>query len=107
MHQFHLECAIAEFAQGTLSIQDYYVGFRTLWLEYDSIKYADGADNILTVIQDLHASSQRDQFFMKLRTEYENVQSALMNRMPLPSLDVCLNELLHEEQRIATSAHIA
>ena len=29
--QFHLECAIAEYAQGTLSIQDYYSGFRILW----------------------------------------------------------------------------
>ena len=30
-----------------------------------------------------------------------------MNRTPLPSFDVCLNELLREEQRIATLAHIA
>ena len=44
---------------------------------------------------------------MKLRNEYESVRSALMNRTPLPSLAVCLNELLREEQRMATSAHIA
>ena len=95
--QFHLECAIAEYTQGTLSVQAYYSGFRTLWSEYDSIKYADVADNVLTVIQDLQASSQRDQFLMKLRNEFESVRSALMNRTPLPSLDVCLNELLREE----------
>ena len=105
--QFHLECAIVEYAQGTLSIQDYYSGFRTLWSEYDSIKYAGVAANVLIVIRDLQASSQRDQFLMKLRNEYESVRSSLMNRTPLPSLAVCLNELLREEQRMATSAHIA
>ena len=105
--QFHLECEIAEYTQGNLSVQDYYSGFRTLWSEYDSIKYVDVADNVLTVIQDLQASSQRDQFLMKLRNEFESVRSALMNRTPLPSLDVCLNELLREEQRLMTSAHIA
>ena len=85
--QFHLECAIAEYAQGTLSIQDYYSGFRTLWSEYDSIKYAYVAPDILIVIRDLQASSQRDQFLVKLRNEYESVQSALMNQTPLPFLD--------------------
>ena len=59
-------------------------------VEYDSIKYADVAGNVLTVIQDLQASSQRDQFLMKLRSEYESVRSALMNQMPLPSLDTLL-----------------
>ena len=98
---------IAEYTQGTLSIQDYYSGFRTLWSEYDGIKYADVAPDVMLVIQDLQASSHRDQFLMKLRSEYDSVRSALMNRMPLPSLDVCLNELLREEQRIATSAHLA
>ena len=97
----------AEYTQGTLSIQDYYSGFRTLWSEYDSIKYADVAADVFIVIHDLKASSQRDQFLMKLRHEYESVRSALMNRTPLPSLDVCLNELLREEQRIATLAHMA
>ena len=82
-------------------------GFRTLWSEYDSIKYANVANNVLTKIQDLQASSQSDHFLTKLRTDYENVRSTLMNRMPLPSLDVYLKELLREEQRIATSAHIA
>ena len=43
--QFHLECAIAEYAYGTMSIQDYYSGFCMLWSEYDSIKYADVASN--------------------------------------------------------------
>ena len=105
--QFHLECAIAEYAQRNLSIQDYYLGFRALWSEYDSIKYADVAADVLIVIRDLQASSQRDQFLMKLHTEYESIQSTLMNRTPLASLDVCVNKLLREEQRMSTSTHLA
>ena len=104
--QFQLECEIAEYSQGTLSIQDYYSGFRNLWSEYDGIKYASVPNNVLKTIQDLQASSHRDQFLMKLRPEYETVTSSLLSRSPLPSLDVCLNELLREEQRIRTKAHL-
>ncbi|KAL6332044.1 hypothetical protein AAG906_020403 [Vitis piasezkii] len=41
---------------------------------------------------------------MKLRPDFEIEQSNLMNRHPVPSLDVCLSELLCEEQRIITQA---
>jgi hypothetical protein len=40
---------------------------------------------------------------MKLRSEYESVRSALLNRSPVPSLDVCFGELLREE-RLSTQA---
>lgn len=43
---------------------------------------------------------------MKLRPEYKTVTSSLLSRSPLPFLDVCLNELLREEQRIRTKAHL-
>ena len=43
---------------------------------------------------------------MELRPEYEHLTSNVMGRMPLPTLDVCLNELLHEEQRLLTRAHL-
>ena len=39
---------------------------------------------------------------MKLRYEFEITCSNLMNRDPLPSLDVCFGELLQEEQRLFT-----
>jgi hypothetical protein len=39
---------------------------------------------------------------MKLRPEYESVRSSLLNRSPVPSLDVCFGELLREEQRLST-----
>lgn len=41
---------------------------------------------------------------MKLRPEYETVQSGLLGRVPPPSSDECLNELLREEQRQLTQA---
>lgn len=41
---------------------------------------------------------------MKLRPDFEVACSNLMNRHPVPSLDVYLNELLHEEQLIITQA---
>ena len=105
-HQFQLECDIAEYTRGNLSIQDYDSGFRTLWSEYEGIKYANVSDDVLKVIQDLQASSHQEQFLMKLHPEFETVTSSLMSRKPLPSLDVCLNEILREEQRIQTKAHL-
>ena len=41
---------------------------------------------------------------MKLRPDFEIARSNLMNRHPVPSMDACLSELLHEEQRIVTQA---
>ncbi|RVW26054.1 hypothetical protein CK203_108895 [Vitis vinifera] len=50
------------------------------------------------------ATTRRDQFLMKLRPEYESVRSSLLNRSPVPSLDICFGELLREEQRLSTQA---
>ena len=43
---------------------------------------------------------------MKLRPQYESVRSNLMSRVPSPSLDECLNELLREEQRQLTQSGV-
>ncbi|KAJ0099002.1 hypothetical protein Patl1_20938 [Pistacia atlantica] len=40
---------------------------------------------------------------MKLRLEYESIRSSLLNRSPVPSLDICFGELLREE-RLSTQA---
>ena len=53
-------------------------------------------------MRQVHKISQRDQFLMKLKSEYESVRASLMNRDPVPSLDVCFGELLREEQRLHT-----
>jgi hypothetical protein len=44
---------------------------------------------------------------MKLRPEFEIARAGLLNRDPVPSLDVCLGELLREEQRMATQSVIS
>ena len=43
---------------------------------------------------------------MKLQSEFEQVRSNLMSRVPSPSIDTCLSELLHEEQRLTTHTTI-
>ncbi|RVW35199.1 Retrovirus-related Pol polyprotein from transposon RE2 [Vitis vinifera] len=58
----------------------------------------------LSTIQTIHATTRRDQFLMKLRSEYESVRSSLLNRSHVPSLDICFGELLREEQRLSTQA---
>lgn len=47
--------------------------------------------------QKFHATSQRDQFLMKLCQEFEFVRSNLMICYPSTSLDTCHSELLPEE----------
>nr|XP_034900647.1 uncharacterized protein LOC118038409 [Populus alba] len=102
--RFQLEHDISNYSQSNLSIQEYYSGFQNLWAEYTDIIYAQIPVESLSVIQKVHEQSKRDQFLMKLRSEFEITRSNLMSRAPLPSLDVCFGELLREEQRILTQS---
>ncbi|KAG6629834.1 hypothetical protein CIPAW_14G112700 [Carya illinoinensis] len=102
--RFQLEYEIASYTQGDLSIQDYFSGFNTLWGEFTDMIYAKVPEASLSVVQAVHEQSKRDQFLMKLRPEFEVTRSNLMNRDPVPSLDVCFGELLREEQCLATQA---
>ncbi|KAF5477141.1 hypothetical protein F2P56_003813 [Juglans regia] len=83
--RFQLEHAIAMFQHGSLSIQDYYSAFLTLWHEYTDLVTADVPVAALSTIQTLHETSRRDQFLMKLRPEYESIRSSLLNRSPYSS----------------------
>ncbi|KAJ0099816.1 hypothetical protein Patl1_20691 [Pistacia atlantica] len=74
---------------------------RQSQLEYEISSYTQGD---LSIVQEIHAQSKRDQFLMKLRPEFEATRSNLMNRNPVPSLDICFGELLREEQRLTTQA---
>ncbi|KAF3621213.1 hypothetical protein FXO37_32912 [Capsicum annuum] len=100
--RYHLEYEIANYSQEDLSVQDYFSGFQNLWAEFTDIIYAKIPAESLSVVQQVHEQSKRDQFFMKLRFEFETLRSHLMNRDPSPSLDVCLRELLREEQCFVT-----
>ncbi|RVX19793.1 Retrovirus-related Pol polyprotein from transposon RE1 [Vitis vinifera] len=103
-HRFQLKHAIAMFQHGSLSIQNYYSAFLTLWHEYPDLVTADVPSAALSTIQTIHATTRRDQFLIKLRSEYESVHSSLLNRSPVPSLDICFGELFREEQRLSTQA---
>ena len=100
--RFHLEYEMANFTQGSLSIEEYFSGFQTLWAYYCDIVYANVPTAALSAVREVHATSKRDQFLMKLRPDFEIAHSNLMNHHPVPSLDACLSELLREEQRIVT-----
>ncbi|KAJ9700877.1 hypothetical protein PVL29_006285 [Vitis rotundifolia] len=101
---FQLEHAIAMFQHGSLSIQDYYSAFFTLWHEYVDLVTADVPIAALSTIQTIHTTTRYDQFLMKLSPEYESVCSSLLNRSPVPSLDIVFGELLCEEQHLSTQA---
>lgn len=101
---FQLGYEIAEYNQGDKTVQEYYSGFMTLWIEYTSFMYATIPDQAIGLIQKVNESTQRHQFLMKLRHEFEPVRASLLNRSPTPSLDVCLQELLREEQRCKSQA---
>ena len=92
------------FQHGSLSIQDYYSAFLTLWHEYVDLVTADVPIAALSTIQTIHATTWRDQFLMKLRLKYESIRSSLLNGSHVPSLDIFFGELLHEEQRLITQA---
>ncbi|KAI9157667.1 hypothetical protein LWI28_025999 [Acer negundo] len=105
--RFHLQHELAQFNQGTLSIQEYYSSFMALWTEYTELIYTTVKSTALLDIQALHETSQRDQFLMHLRSDFEMVRSNLLSRSPSPYLDTSLNELLREEQRLATQSCMA
>jgi hypothetical protein len=102
--RFQLELEISNFNQGNLSIEQYYSGFVNLWSEYSGIIYSNVSKEALPSLHAVHEVSKRDQFLIKLKPEFEIARARLLNRDPVPSLDVCLGELLREEQRMATQS---
>ncbi|XP_042966592.1 uncharacterized protein LOC122300179 [Carya illinoinensis] len=100
--KFQLELEISNYSQGNLPIAQFYSGFINLWSKYSTIAHAKVPTAALAALQAVHAESQRDQFLMKLRPEFEPVLAGLLNRDPVPSLDICLGDLLREEQRLST-----
>ena len=87
---FRLEIVIVMFQHGSLSIQDYYSVFFTLWHEYTDFITTNVPDAALLTVPNLHKTSQRDKFLMNLRPEYESVRSSRLNGSLVPSLDIVL-----------------
>ncbi|KAH1215196.1 hypothetical protein GmHk_13G036395 [Glycine max] len=95
---FQLEHEIVIFQHDSLSISKSYSHFMNLWVEYTDIIYKDLSTEGQTVVQNVHDTTKRNQFLMKLRYDFEGIQTNLMNQAIIPSLDECLNELLREER---------
>ena len=70
--KFQVEMGIANYKQGNLSIEQFYAGFLNLWSEYTGIIYSKIPKESLEALYLVHAESQRDQFLMKVRPEFEN-----------------------------------
>ncbi|KAJ0079888.1 hypothetical protein Patl1_24395 [Pistacia atlantica] len=100
--KFQLELDIGNYCQGNLSIEQFYYGFINLWSDYSGLVQSQVPEAALAALQTVHSESQRDQFLMKLRPEFESARAGLINRTLVPSLEVCLGELLREEQRLAS-----
>ncbi|CAL9086337.1 unnamed protein product [Musa textilis] len=103
--RFQLELEISNFSQSNLSIEQYYSGFINRWSEYSGIIYSKIPKEALVGLQAVHEVSRRGQFLMKLQPEFEVARVGLLNRNPIPSLDVCLGELLREEQNGYTACY--
>ncbi|XP_071728389.1 uncharacterized protein [Rutidosis leptorrhynchoides] len=104
--RFQLEHEIAIIQQDSLSISDFYSCFMNLWAEYTDIVYSTLPPEGLISVQAVHETTNRDQFLMKLRFDFETTRSNLMNRDPVPSLDTCLNDLFREEQRLLSQSNL-
>jgi hypothetical protein len=98
VRRFQLELVIANYTQGDLSVQDYYFDFLILWNDYSDIVAAtvsiEGLEAGLAIVQLVHKASQRDQFLMKLRHDFEANRASLVNRDLVLTLEACLGELL-------------
>lgn len=78
-------------------MEEFYSGYFNLWDEYTNIVQSIVSATGRSVVQKVHETSKRNQFLMKLRPEFEYVHSNLINRDPVPSLVLCLGDILHEE----------
>ena len=92
--KFQLELEISSYSHCNLTIEQFFSSFINIWSEYFVIVHAKV---LIATLQAVHAECQRGYFLMKLRLEFEHVRVILLNCDPVPSLDICLGDLLHEE----------
>ncbi|KAA8547051.1 hypothetical protein F0562_003480 [Nyssa sinensis] len=83
--KFQLELDIGNYHQGNLSIEQFYSGFINLWSDYFGLVHSQVPKEALVALQAVHSESQRDQFLMKLRPEFESARDGLINRTPVLS----------------------
>ena len=71
--RFQLEHEIAIFQQDSLSISIFYSHFMNLWAKYTDIIYKDFSIKGQIVVQNVHDTTKRDQFLMKLRFDFKGI----------------------------------
>jgi len=71
--RFQLEHEIAIFHHDSLSISDFYSHFMNLGVEYTDIVYKDLSTEGKIAVQNVHETTKRDQFLMKLRFDFEGI----------------------------------
>ena len=79
-----MEHELSQFNQGTMSIQEYYSHFIRLWTDYIEIIYSSLPNALIAMVQNIYSTSQRDQFLMKLRPEFEQIRSKYDELGPPP-----------------------
>jgi hypothetical protein len=82
--RFQLEHELSTLQQDSLSISDFYSRFTNLWTKYTDIVYTGLPFEGFSSVQSVHETTQRDQFLMKMRPEFEGTRSNLMNREFVP-----------------------
>lgn len=73
--KFQMELDIENYRQGNLSIEKFYSGLTNLWSDYSGLVHSQVPKEALAALQPVHSESQRDQFLMKLRPEFESAQA--------------------------------
>ena len=94
VRKFQLDSEIAKFSQGNKSVQAYFNGFLTLWIERDAMIIHTVPSGFLFEALKLQEETHISQFLMNLRPEFESIRSALMNREVSANLDTCFQEVL-------------
>ena len=78
--RFKLKHEITIFQQDRFSVFEFYSQFINRWAEYTDIVYEDLSNEGQIAVQQVHETTKRDQFLMKLRSDFEGIRSNLMNR---------------------------
>ncbi|CAN1215528.1 hypothetical protein LINPERPRIM_LOCUS266 [Linum perenne] len=102
---FDLEYALAILSQGELSINDYYITAKQLWIELDRLSSSLMSTEAKAEILKERQRSHTLQFMMRLRPEFEQVHSRLVSE-DKTDIDSILGELVRAETRFVTQVKL-
>ncbi|CAL1360530.1 unnamed protein product [Linum trigynum] len=103
VRQFEVQTALSRLEQGDCSVTDYFNAAQELWIEQDMIQMALRPQSLTKDSLAERQQARIMQFLMRLRPEFENVRSSILNREEL-QFDGVLSSLVREETRLRTQA---